>query len=101
MLVTGENGTVSVLGLWAQFDNFNFEANDRLVINTLAGDDVVEGSGLSGGMSLTADGGADDDILIGGEGNDVLLGGAGGDVLLGGLGIDVLDGGPGDNIVIQ
>lgn len=102
ILVTGAHGAIWVLGLATRFDIFNFEAaNDRIVINTLGGDDVVEGSGLSGGMSLTADGGADDDILIGGEGNDVLLGGAGEDVLLGGLGIDVLDGGPGDNIVIQ
>ena len=86
-------------------------ANDRLVVNTLAGDDVVDASALSAGaIKLTADGGDDDDILIGGDGDDVLIGGAGDDVLtggagddvlIGGPGVDTLDGGPGDNILIQ
>jgi Ca2+-binding RTX toxin-like protein len=77
-------------------------ANDRLTINALAGDDVVDASGLIAGIiSLTADGGNDHDVLIGGAGPDVLLGGAGDDVLLGGPGLDVLDGGTGDNIIIQ
>jgi Ca2+-binding RTX toxin-like protein len=75
---------------------------DRLVINGLGGDDVIEASGLAAGsMLLTADGGDGNDVLIGGDGNDVLLGGAGDDVLLGGPGIDVLDGGDGDDIEIQ
>jgi len=52
-------------------------------------------------LKLTADGGADDDVLIGGAGADVLLGGAGDDVLLGGGGIDILDGGPGEDIETQ
>ena len=77
-------------------------ANDRLTVNALAGDDVVEASGLAAGaIQLTADGGDGDDVLVGGDGNDVLLGGAGDDVLLGGPGIDILDGGAGDNVVIQ
>ena len=77
-------------------------ANDRLTVNALAGDDVVEASGLAAGaIQLTADGGDGDDVLIGGAGNDVLAGGAGDDVLIGGPGLDILDGGPGDNIVIQ
>ena len=68
----------------------------------LAGDDVVEGSGLSAGaIQLAADGGPGADILIGGEGNDVLIGGPGDDVLIGGGGTDILNGGPGDNVVIQ
>ena len=73
-----------------------------LTINALAGDDVVEASGLaSGAIQLTADGGDDNDILVGGEGNDTLSGGLGDDVLVGGPGIDILDGGPGDNTIIQ
>ena len=77
-------------------------ANDRLTVNALAGDDVVEASGLAAGaIQLTADGGDGDDVLVGGDGNDVLLGGDGDDVLIGGPGIDVLDGGPGDDVVIQ
>jgi Ca2+-binding RTX toxin-like protein len=102
-LVVGDASGTSVLGLSTQINIFGAEPNnDRLVINCLAGDDVVEASGLLiGGIALTADGGDGADVLIGGDGNDVLLGGEGDDVLLGGPGIDVLDGGPGDDIEIQ
>ena len=102
-LVVGDASGVSVLGLATQINITGAEpANDRLVVNALAGDDVVEASGLAaGGIQLTADGGDDNDVLIGGDGADVLLGGDGDDVLLGGLGLDVLDGGLGDNVVIQ
>jgi Ca2+-binding RTX toxin-like protein len=103
VLVVGDNGSVSILGLAAQVNITGLEAaHDRIVINTLAGDDVVEASGLAAGVvQLTADGGDGNDVLIGSDGNDVLTGGAGDDVLLGGLGIDVLDGGLGDDIEIQ
>jgi len=103
VLVVGDSGSVSVLGLAAQINITGFEAvNDRLVINTLAGDDVVEASGLgAGAIQLQADGGPGNDILIGGDGNDVLFGGDGDDVLIGGPGLDVLDGSFGDNVVIQ
>ena len=75
---------------------------DRLTVNALAGDDVVDASGLAAdAILLTADGGDGDDVLIGGAGNDTLIGGAGDDVLNGGTGQDVLDGGPGHNILIQ
>jgi Ca2+-binding RTX toxin-like protein len=77
-------------------------ANDRLIVNALAGDDVVDASGLAANaIRLVADGGDGNDVLIGGAGNDTLLGGAGDDVLIGGPGQDILDGGPGDNILIQ
>jgi Ca2+-binding RTX toxin-like protein len=92
-----------VLGLAAQVNITGGEtANDRLTINALAGDDVVEASGLvATAIALTADGGFGDDVLIGGDGNDTLLGGEDDDVLIGGLGLDILDGGPGGNVVIQ
>jgi Ca2+-binding RTX toxin-like protein len=103
ILAVGDASGTSVLGLAAQVNIRGAEpANDRLTINALAGDDVVEASGLAlGAIQLTADGGADDDVLIGGDGNDVLLGGDGDDVLIGGPGIDVLDGGGGKNVIIQ
>ena len=91
---------VTISGLGQDITITNFDANDRLVINGLGGDDVIEASGLSG-MALIADGGDGDDVLIGGDGDDVLLGGAGDDVLIGGPGLDILDGGTGDNIIIQ
>jgi Ca2+-binding RTX toxin-like protein len=100
IVVTNNNGVITVSGLGADVTITGFEANDRLVINGLGGDDVIEASGLSG-MLLTANGGDGDDILVGSPGNDILTGGAGDDVLIGGGGQDVLDGGPGSNVVIQ
>ena len=47
--------------------------SDRIVINGLAGDDVIEASGLAaGGIQLTADGGDGNDVLVGGDGDDTL-----------------------------
>jgi Ca2+-binding RTX toxin-like protein len=99
----GSAGSVNVSGLAAAVDVTGAEAaHDTLSINALGGDDVVEASGLAAdAIRLTADGGDNDDVLIGGAGDDTLLGGANDDVLIGGPGQDVLDGGPGDNIVIQ
>ncbi len=87
VLAVGDASGVSVFGLSAIVNITGSEAaSDRLQINALAGDDVVEASGLAAGaIQLVADGGDDDDILIGSDGADVLLGGNGDDVLLGGL----------------
>ena len=59
VLVVGDATGVSVLGLAAQVNITGAEAaNDRLTVNALAGDDVVEASGLAAGaIQLTADGG--------------------------------------------
>jgi hypothetical protein len=102
-IVVGDASGVSVLGLAAQVNITGAEAaNDRLTVNLLAGDDVLEASGLSAsGIQLTGNGGAGNDILVGGDGADVLNGDAGDDVLIGGPGIDVLDGGGDDDVVIQ
>lgn len=103
ILAVGDANGVAVLGLAARINITGAEAaNDRLIVEARAGDDVVEASGLAiGALQFTADGGDGNDVLIGGDGSDVLLGGDGDDVLIGGPGIDVLDGGSGDNIVIQ
>jgi Ca2+-binding RTX toxin-like protein len=102
-LVAGDASGVVVLGLAAQVNITGSEAaNDRLKVNALAGDDVVEASALAAGaIQLAADGGDGNDVLVGSDGSDVLAGGAGDDVLVGGLGIDVLDGGDGDDTEIQ
>ncbi|MCC7373556.1 MAG: hypothetical protein IT581_02795 [Verrucomicrobiales bacterium] len=102
-VVTGGSGVVQVLGLSANVRVTGSEvANDRLLIEALAGDDVIEASGLPDGfVRLTEDGGEGSDILIGSAGSDTLLGGPGDDVLIGGDGLDVLDGGPGDDVEIQ
>jgi Ca2+-binding RTX toxin-like protein len=103
VLAFGDASGTSVFGLAAQMNITGAEAaNDRLTINSLAGDDVIEASGLAvGAIQLTGNGGDDDDVLIGGDAADVFLGGAGDDVLIGGLGLDILDGGTGSNVLIQ
>jgi Ca2+-binding RTX toxin-like protein len=102
-LVVGDAAGVSVLGLAAQINVTGPEAaNDRIVLNMGAGDDVVEASGLAAGaIGLTVDGGAGNDVIIGSAGDDVLRGGAGDDVIIGGGGNDVIDGGDGDDVEIQ
>jgi Ca2+-binding RTX toxin-like protein len=101
-LATGDANGVSALGLAARVNVTGAEAaNDRLTLNMLAGDDVMDASGLSAVIQLVASAGAGDDVLIGSQGNDTMSGDEGDDVLIGGPGTDVLDGGPGDNIVIQ
>jgi Ca2+-binding RTX toxin-like protein len=102
-VVAGNASGTSVLGLAAQVNATNFTAGiDRLTVNLLNGDDVLDASGLAAnGLLLTGNGGNGDDVLLGGAGNDTLLGGAGDDVLLGGAGQDTLDGGDGGNVVIQ
>jgi Ca2+-binding RTX toxin-like protein len=101
--VTGTGPNVQVAGLSAPVSvSGGIAPTDRLTVNTLAGDDVLDASGVAAGsMLLTLDGGDGDDVLVGGDGADALLGGAGDDVLIGGPGIDTLDGGPGSNVVID
>jgi Ca2+-binding RTX toxin-like protein len=101
-LIAGDASGVSVLGLATQVNVTGHEAaNDRLIVNALAGDDVVSAQGLLPVILFTADGGQGDDILLGGDGSDTLMGDDGDDVLIGGLGNDVLDGGNGNNVIIQ
>jgi Ca2+-binding RTX toxin-like protein len=103
MTVTGAGPSAQVAGLPALVSVSGASAvEDRLTVNGLGGDDVIDASGVAAGsILLTLDGGDGDDVLIGGAGDDVLLGGAGDDVLLGGPGNDTIDGGPGDNVVLQ
>ena len=102
-VIAGDATGVTAFGLAVQVNITGAEAtNDRLTVNLLAGDDVVDASGVAAGsIQLTLDGGAGGDVLIGGDGNDVLLGGPGDDVLIGGPGIDTLDGGGDDDVIIQ
>jgi Ca2+-binding RTX toxin-like protein len=102
--VTAGGGTdVRVSGLSALVSVSGGSAgSDRLTVDALAGDDVIDASGVaSGALLLTLDGGDGDDVVLGGDGNDTLLGGTGDDVLIGGPGNDTIDGGPGSNVVID
>jgi Ca2+-binding RTX toxin-like protein len=103
VFVSGNATGSAVVGLATLVNILAAEtANDRVTVNLLGGDDVLDATALTAaGIGLTADGGDDDDVLMGGDGADMLLGGLGDDVLIGGLGIDILDGGLGENVVIQ
>ena len=77
-------------------------ANDRLLVNTIGGDDVLDAQLVTAPpIGVTATMGDGDDVAVGGDGNDSLLGGDGDDVLIGGPGTDTLDGGAGDNVLID
>jgi Ca2+-binding RTX toxin-like protein len=100
LTVSGDAAGVSAVGLSARVNITGAETTDQLTVFALAGDDVVDASGLTAD-AIGADGGEGDDDLVGGAGNDTLIGGAGDDVLNGGAGQDVLDGGAGENVLIQ
>ncbi|MET1007670.1 MAG: hypothetical protein ABWX96_19125, partial [Propionibacteriaceae bacterium] len=75
---------------------------EGLDVRGLAGDDVIDGARLGGGVvALGASGGDGDDTLVGTSGNDTLRGDDGDDRLEGRGGTDVLDGGRGDNVIIR
>ncbi len=98
--ISSNNGVITVTGLSETVTISNFDANDRIVINGLGGDDVIDASGLAAGIQLVANGGDGADILIGGQGVTSLHGDAGDDILLGGSAGTVLDGGTGNNVLI-
>lgn len=82
-------------------DTAGFSEIESLTLG--AGDDSVDGSADSAGMTVFADGGSDsltggagDDTLDGGSGADSLTGGAGADLLIGGDGADTINAGSGD-----
>jgi Ca2+-binding RTX toxin-like protein len=95
------NGTVTVTGLAARVQiTGTAAAGDRLEINGLGGDDVIDSAGLEPArMQFRADGGSGNDVLLGGDGDDVLAGGDGADVLFAGGGDNVVFGGAGDDVL--
>jgi Ca2+-binding RTX toxin-like protein len=93
---TASDGLVSVTGLAARVDIEGADTSDRLVINALGGDDVVNASGLQG-MSLTVNGGLGADVMIGSSGDDLFVGGDGNDTALMGAGDDTFVWNPGDD----
>ena len=98
IVVTGNAGGLHVAGLAASTDIVFQESTDRLVLNALGGDDVVNASGLqAGAMSLTINGGLGVDTLIGSAGGDLINGGDGNDTALMGAGDDTFVWNPGDD----
>jgi Ca2+-binding RTX toxin-like protein len=95
----GDAGGVNVFGLQNAVDiAFAEQANDRLTLNALGGDDVVDATSLEvDGIQLTTNGGLGADVLLGSEGDDFVNGGDGDDVVLLGAGDDTFVWNPGDD----
>jgi Ca2+-binding RTX toxin-like protein len=102
--VTGDAGGVRVFGLQARVDIFHADpALDRLTLNGLGGDDVIDASSLEdGALLLTMNGGLGNDVFLGSEGDDLVNGGDGNDAAFLGAGDDTFVWNPGDdNDVIE
>jgi Ca2+-binding RTX toxin-like protein len=95
----GDAGGVGVFGLHAEVNIFfNEQANDRLTLNGLGGDDVIDATSLEAdGIQLTMSGGLGNDTFLGSEGDDLINGGDGNDVALMGAGDDTFFWNPGDD----
>jgi Ca2+-binding RTX toxin-like protein len=89
--ITGSGSSYTVAGIKAKVEVQGSEgANDKLVVNTLGGNDSISAAGLPAGtVGLTVDAGAGDDSITGSDGNDTLIGGDGNDSVIGGRGNDV------------
>jgi Ca2+-binding RTX toxin-like protein len=89
--VSGTGGSVTVAGLPATVTLAGSEgANDQLIVDGGAGNDVITAAGLAAGViGLTIDGGAGNDTITGSQGNDTLIGGDGNDTVIGGRGNDI------------
>ncbi|WLB50656.1 beta strand repeat-containing protein [Bradyrhizobium japonicum] len=97
--VASDGTAVTVTGLPEVVTIANAEAaNDRLVIQALGGNDVIDASLLAAAIGLTIDGGAGNDTITGSQGADTLIGGDGNDKVTGGRGNDVALLGAGDDI---
>jgi Ca2+-binding RTX toxin-like protein len=95
----GDAGGVHVFGLQATIDISQQEqANDRLTLNALGGEDVVDATSLEAdGIQLTMNGGLGADVFLGSEGDDLINGGDGNDTALMGAGNDTFTWNPGDD----
>lgn len=97
--VAGDAGGITVFGLQAQVNAFFAEvANDRLILNGLGGNDVIDATSLEAdGIQLTMNGGLGNDVFLGSEGDDLINGGDGDDLALMGAGDDTFVWNPGDD----
>jgi Ca2+-binding RTX toxin-like protein len=97
--VAGDAGGIHVFGLQADVNIFFQEvADDRLTLNGLGGDDVIDATSLEAdGIQLTMNGGLGADLFLGSEGDDLVNGGDGNDTALMGAGDDTFVWNPGDD----
>ena len=69
-----------------------------LVINGQAGNDVIDATATTTGVTITDGNG--NDVILGGSGNDTITAGNGNDQIIGGLGSNTITAGNGNDIVI-
>ncbi len=98
--VTADGTNVTVTGLPEVVKIANAEPGDRLVIQALGGNDVIDASTLAAVIGLTIDGGVGNDTITGSQGADTLIGGDGNDRVTGGRGNDVADLGAGNDTFV-
>ncbi len=98
--ITGEAGGIYAYGLPASLHIVGQEpGSDRLTINALGGDDVVDASAPGAdAIQLVINGGVGIDELIGSDGDDQLNGGLGNDLVQMGAGDDTFVWNPGDGL---
>jgi len=98
----GESGPVVAGGYFTQWPSFPYAA---LIVETAGGADKIPNNT---DLSVWADGGDQNDTIVGGGGNDFLIGGrdnddirakGGHDYLYGGVGDDLLAGGTGNDVI--
>jgi len=96
--VSASDGVIHIGGLAASVDIAHAEPGDILTINGLAGDDVIDASGLPAGVvGLALNGGLGNDVFFGSQGADTVKGGDGDDFALLGAGDDTFVWNPGDD----
>jgi predicted lipoprotein with Yx(FWY)xxD motif len=99
--VSGNTSGVTVSGLRTAVAIQHQEATDELAVNGLGGSDHLSAAMLAAGaISLTLDGGADEDTIVGGPGVELLLGGDGNDTLDGNGANDRALMGAGDDVFV-
>jgi Ca2+-binding RTX toxin-like protein len=96
--IASAGGKITVEGLAADVILDHADKTDRLVINGLGGNDVIDATALAGGkIALQVNGGLGEDVILGSAGNDTVNGGDGNDVAILGGGNDVFIWNPGDD----
>jgi Ca2+-binding RTX toxin-like protein len=107
--ISGTGANITVTGASAYVSVLSSEAQDQLTVSGLGGDDYLSAASLTSTVSLTLDGGAGNDTIIGnaaantlisGAGHDYLIGLGGNDILIGGSDPVALQGGTGDDVYI-
>ena len=89
LTVSALGSKIAVDGLAARVTVDHAEASDNLVINGLAGEDIIDAGALAAGKATLH--------LLGGDGDDIIFGSVGGDRIEGGAGDDLLFGNGGSD----